>query len=266
MLSAMPSPDIGRALAFGSVAEEYARWRPTYPDDAVAFLAPDGPARVVDLGAGTGQLTGALLARGLAVDALEPDLNMMRVLVRRHPTAHAQLARADALPMATGTIDAVLVATAFHWFPFDETVAEVQRVLKPGGWFGLVYNFVMPASDWERELAATNPDQNGLSSERPEPAWPFPSGEVSTRWIPWDWNVSPEHYRNCLATHSGVIRLPEPERGDLLDAAEAILHRRCAESDSHTVPIHHEAFCLRWSPEPADRPSASVSLSRRSAR
>jgi SAM-dependent methyltransferase len=247
MLPPMASLDIGRALSFGSVAEEYARWRPTYPDEAIDFLSPRPPARVVDLGAGTGQLTGALLARGLDVDAIDPDPEMMRVLVDTHPAANAQLARADALPVATSTVDAVLVATAFHWFPFEETVAELRRVLKPGGWLGIVYNLVAPVSDWERELAAIDPDQKGLT---PAPAWPFPSGEVSIRRFPWDWHVSPEHVRNCLATHSAVIRLPEADRHARLDAAEAILRRTCAEADSPTAPIHHEAFCLKWCPEP----------------
>src|SRR5690349_1015015 len=72
--------DLTRALTFGSMAEAYDRWRPTYPDVAVDWLAPTAPGYVADVGAGTGQLTGALLARGLSVAAVEPDPKMMAVL------------------------------------------------------------------------------------------------------------------------------------------------------------------------------------------
>lgn len=63
-----------------------------------------------------------------------------------------------------------LVATALHWFPFKGSVAEVRRVLQPGGWLGLVYNFVMPVHDWEFELAAPDPDQKGATQTRPAPS------------------------------------------------------------------------------------------------
>jgi hypothetical protein len=130
-------------------------------------------------------------------------------------------------------------------------IGHERRVLRPGGWLGLVYNLVTPASDWERELAALNPDQHEQTPDRPEPSWPFPTGEVSTTSVSWDWHVSPEHYRNCLGTHSAVIQLREADRRDRLDAAEAIVRQVCAEADSPTAPIHHEAFCLRWTPTSA---------------
>ena len=58
----MAALDSARATSFGTFAEEYALWRPTYPDTAVDWLLPpslDAGAHVADVGAGTGQLTGA---------------------------------------------------------------------------------------------------------------------------------------------------------------------------------------------------------------
>lgn len=246
----MAAPDMERAHIFGTLAEEYAQWRPTYPDVAVEFLCPSAPACVVDLGAGTGQLTGALLDRGLTVDAVDTDADMLRVLTRNFPAVRTHVARSDALPFADASVEAVLVATAFHWFPFEETIAEVRRVLKPGGWLGLIYNLVTPVHDWERELGVTNPDDDGATSPRPEPSWPFPPPDVLTARFAWDWHVSPEHYRNALATNSAVMKLPDAERRATLDAAEEIVRRACDGADSPTAPVHHEAFCLKWVARP----------------
>lgn len=74
-----------RATSFGQLAEEYHRWRPSYPGEAVDWLAPPAPAHVAELGAGTGKLTERLLARGLTVDAVEPDARMLAVLARHSP-------------------------------------------------------------------------------------------------------------------------------------------------------------------------------------
>lgn len=252
--------DSARALTFGALAEEYALWRPTYPDDAVDWLlrgaagaagaerAGAERTHVADVGAGTGQLTGALLARGLRVSAVEPDAGMLSVLTHLHPGAEPHLAAADALPFADGGLDAVLVATAWHWFPVDAATAEVRRVLRPGGHLGLVWNLVRPVSDWEHELAGTDPDGGGPEAEAFAPPTPFPAEEVETTSLPWDWLVTPEQYAGHLATNAAVLLLDEAERAERLRRATAIVRRACDRAGSPTVPVHHEAYCLRWTP------------------
>ena len=117
----MTSVDRSRALTFGQVADAYDRWRPGYPDEAVAWLAPPAPARVADVGAGTGKLSASLVARGLDVDAVEPDAAMLAVLTREVPAATPHQAPSDGLPFEDGSLDAVLVADAWHWFPVEST-------------------------------------------------------------------------------------------------------------------------------------------------
>ncbi len=246
----MTHVDPDRAFLFGAVADEYARWRPTYPDEAVAWLA-GGARTVVDLGAGTGKLTGQLLERGLTVHAVERDLRMLAVLRRRFPDAHAYEAAADRIPLPDQSVDAVLSADAWHWFPVERTVAEVRRVLRPGGWLGLVWNIVTPVHPWEFELAGIDPDQKGLegpadTSEQDD--GPFPAAETTVETFPWEWPVTPEHFRGYLATNSAVIRLGDHERAAKLDASEAVVARACDEAGTSTVPLHHEAYCVRWQP------------------
>lgn len=237
--------DQRRALTFGRVADEYARWRPSYPADAVAWLAPAAPGRVADVGAGTGKLTGHLLARGLDVEAVEPDPDMLAVLGRLHPEATMHGTTSDALPFAAATVDAVLAADAWHWFPFEETTAEVRRVLKPGGWLGLVWNKVTPVERWEFELAGIDPDRKGLDDAE-WPQLPFPTTETEIASFPWTWHVTPTHFRGYLATNSAVVAVGGAERTELLDAAEALLDTVRESRGTATVPLRHEAHCIRW--------------------
>lgn len=242
----MEQLDLTRALTFGRLAADYARFRPSYPREAVDWLVPAGATRVADVGAGTGQLTARLLERGLAVDAVEPDAAMLAELRRSCPGATAHHAGAEALPLPDASVDAVLVATAWHWFPFEEAVAEVRRVLRPGGWLGLVWNLVTPREQWELELTGLDPDRKG-SDDGPVPTVPFLEPTETARF-PWAWDVTPEHFRGYLATNSAVMRLPDSEREQRLRAAEDRVARVCADTGRPTAALHHAALCFRWRP------------------
>jgi SAM-dependent methyltransferase len=153
-----------RATSFGQVASDYHRWRPSYPAAAVDWLAPSAPARVADLGAGTGKLTDLLVARGLEVDAVEPDQRMLAVLGRTCPTARLHQSDSSRIPVGDATLDAVLVADAWHWFDPEPTIKEIRRVLKPGGWLGLVWNVVAePIDPWELAIADDSDEYDRIS-------------------------------------------------------------------------------------------------------
>lgn len=138
-----------RAGSFGAAADVYDRSRPSYPVEAVRWLLPEGATRVLDLGAGTGRLTGLLLDLGMDVVAVEP-LEKMRAYI----PARAQVlaGSAELLPLPDASVDAVLVGQAFHWFDPELTLPEVARVLRPGGTFGLLWNVKDEIVDWVREL------------------------------------------------------------------------------------------------------------------
>ena len=73
---------------------------------------------------------------------------MRRVLEARLPGVRALAGTAEAIPLADGSVDAVFVAEAFHWFDLDRAPAEIARVLRPGG--GLAVHVELAADDGER--------------------------------------------------------------------------------------------------------------------
>jgi len=60
---------------------------------------------------------------------------------------------AESIPLAGASVDAVTVAQAFHWFRFDEALAEIARVLRPGRGLALVWNRRDESVDWVRRMS-----------------------------------------------------------------------------------------------------------------
>jgi SAM-dependent methyltransferase len=103
-------------------------------------------ATVLDLGAGTGKLTETLARRYARVVAVEPLAELRGVLAQRVPSADVREGRAEDIPLADGEVDAVFAGQAFHWFANDVAVAEIARVLRPGGVLALLWNHDVPPS------------------------------------------------------------------------------------------------------------------------
>jgi ubiquinone/menaquinone biosynthesis C-methylase UbiE len=134
----------GPANAFGPAAGDYERARPSYPEAAIAVLRRElgvGPgARVCDLAAGTGKLTRLLAATGAEVVAVEPVPGMRDQLAETTPEVEVLDGTAESIPLPDGSVDAVTVAQAFHWFRFEEALGEIHRVLRPGGGLAILFN------------------------------------------------------------------------------------------------------------------------------
>jgi ubiquinone/menaquinone biosynthesis C-methylase UbiE len=143
--------------SFELVADVYERARPEYPPEAVSWLAEKlglAPGRtVLDLGAGTGKLTRALVPTGARVIAVEPGERMLDELRRAVPGVEALRGAAEAIPLADDSVDAITVGQAFHWFRHDEAVPELHRVLGPGGSVALIWNSRDQERPLQRELS-----------------------------------------------------------------------------------------------------------------
>lgn len=134
------------------------RGRPGYPAELVGWLrtalALQGGRTALDLGAGTGKLLPVLLATGAAAVAVEPVAAMRRRLAADYPQVRALDGSAHATGLADAAVDAVVCATAFHWFATRAALDEIHRVLKPGGWLGLVWNVRDERVPWVARLGA----------------------------------------------------------------------------------------------------------------
>ena len=135
-----PGEKARRAASFGAVADHYERYRPGPVAAAVEWFLPSPVSLIVDLGAGTGALTRLLVGRAEEVVAIEPDDRMRAVLTNQQlPGVRAVLGYGESIPLPDGSADVVLASSSWHWMEPDATLAEVARVLRPGGALGALW-------------------------------------------------------------------------------------------------------------------------------
>ena len=147
------------AAAFQEQGEDYDRLRPGYPDAVLEVIlaqipaGPDGGARAIDLGAGTGKLSCSLLDHGLEVTAVDTSAPMLETALRRGPTLTTRLAAAESTGLPSGSAELVTGAQAWHWFDAQAAPAEVVRLLAPGGVLALVWNMLDVTIPWVHRLS-----------------------------------------------------------------------------------------------------------------
>jgi SAM-dependent methyltransferase len=166
-----------RAASFGAAAQAYATHRPDYPAAAIGWaIEPAGrlaasqrrPARILDLGAGTGKLTAQLASLTMpsgrpVVTAIEPDPQMLAELRGRLPGVRSAAGRAEEIPLPAGAVDAVLAGQAAHWFDLDRALPEIARVLAPGGVFAGLWNADDDRVEWVAGLHRASGRANVVS-------------------------------------------------------------------------------------------------------
>ena len=219
------------AASFGRVAAEYELARPGWPEEALDVLGLARSAAVLDLAAGTGKLTRVLVRRFDRVIAVEPLAEMRELLERLVPKAEAVAGSATAIPVADGSLDAVFVAEAFHWFATTGAVTEIARVLRPGGVLALLWNrseddFDPPPPEafWKlfHEHTVEKPPEQSSRSGLWRTVFPGPFEPLREAAFPNELVVDRDGMVAHICSWSIVAALPEAERHRLRAGLTAI--------------------------------------------
>jgi SAM-dependent methyltransferase len=232
----------GPYTAFAEVAGAYERGRPGYPDDAVRWLAGYEPHDVVDLGAGTGKLTRALVGLGHRVTAVEPLAEMRSELEAVLPDVHAVAGSAEAMPVPDASADVVTSAQAFHWFDHDNALPEIARVLRPGGRIALVWNSRDDGDPWMARLSAIIGNESIQESDVvPVLDASGLFGPVSTAMFAFEQTLDRDGLLDLVLSRSYLAKLSPAEREPVLDAVGA-LYDETATGDGVRLAYVTECF------------------------
>ena len=221
--------DGANLAGYARSAGAYERGRPGYPPAAVDYLVARlrlGPGRtVVDLAAGTGKLTRSLLASGAEVIAVEPVAEMRAELP---PGARAVDGTAEQMPLSSGSADALTVAQAFHWFDGNAALAEIHRVLRPGGALALVWNRRRMDDPVNQAIEDLLAPYRGHMSALHTGAWDATFegtklfGPLEERVFPNDQSLDADGLADRVGSVNYIAALGEHERTKVVRAARAL--------------------------------------------
>jgi SAM-dependent methyltransferase len=220
---------IDPARSFDSAAEEYEAARPSYPDALLELLPVPRDAIVLDVGAGTGKLTRVLARRYAKVFAVEPLDRMRAVLERVVTDVEALAGSATQIPLPDASVDAVFAGQAFHWFATDEAVAEISRVLRPGGVFADVFNEgenspdLPPAYQAKLEEIFAEPRTGAEDDEREAVIRRGPFGDVHLDEVRHEQVQDRDSVLRFMRSISYVAKRPDTEREALMAELGSLL-------------------------------------------
>jgi SAM-dependent methyltransferase len=227
--------------SFGTAAAAYAEHRPGYAEAAVRWalepVSTREPLRVLDLAAGTGKLTAALVRLGVEVTAVEPDPAMLAEFRRTLASVKALSGSAEEIPLPGASVDAVLVGQAMHWFDLDRAIPEIARVLTPGGVLAALWNVDDDRTGWVATLAEISKGQavtllrwrdsaGRARQERLAAAGPGLFGVPEIGEFEHGQLRTADSLLATIATHSNLLVLEEPDRARLLAQVRDYLHTR----------------------------------------
>jgi SAM-dependent methyltransferase len=232
---------VGTGFSFEVVdADDYDALRPGYAPKSVAWVMERGDldegSLVVDLAAGTGQLSKGFAPLGVKLVAVEPARNMRSLIEGRLPAVVVLDGSAEAIPLGDGVADAVVVGNAFHHFDADGAFAEIRRVLRPGGVLALFW--ALPNDVETGPYPALLEVDQVLESARDGTriaaayrSWTRPPIQVQgftpfeRRAFPTTHIVPSARLADLYATSSDVASLPSDVRTDLLGRIRRITQR-----------------------------------------
>jgi SAM-dependent methyltransferase len=241
------------AHGFSAGAEAYERGRPSYPEAAVGHVADAlaiGPGRtVLDLAAGTGKFTRLLGPLGAELVAVEPVVEMGAQLQARQPDVRVLEGTAEAIPLPDGSVDAVTVAQAFHWFDPAPALAEIARVLRPGGGLALVWNARDESVPWVAAFTRVIDWHSFQQGHYRAQDWAAIVAANSNRFtpvehahFPYEQPLDRAGFADRVASISYIAAMPPDERAAMIERALAVV---ADLPDEFVLPYTTEVWTCR---------------------
>ena len=237
---------------FGNRVDNYAKYRPGYPDAMLQFIRAIAPqsAIVADIGSGTGILTKQLLGAGFEVYAIEPN-DPMRSEAERSLSAealfHSVKGSAESTTLPDQSVDFITSAQAFHWFDRGKAKVEFRRILRPCGSTALIWNErQVDAStfSWKYEELLRNKspeysqvDHRNVSAKDIDTF--FEPGEVILKKFPNAQQLSREAFIGRVLSSSYVPLAGEAGHRDIVAAAERLFDESAVEG---TVSFEYQTI------------------------
>jgi SAM-dependent methyltransferase len=220
-------------------APDYDELRPNYAPEAVDWVAQRAGlvagSTVVDLAAGTGQLSRAFTRLGVDVVAIEPAANMRAVLGERLGSVRVIDGTAESIPLDDSSVDAVVVGNALHHFDRERAFAEIARILRPGSVLALYWAWPLeerflryPGIREIEEVVESIRASSDIAtayrvwSEPPNAAEGF--GPFERREFPMTHVIASKRLADLYATSSDVASLPRAARTHLVDTVRELSH------------------------------------------
>ncbi len=213
-------------------ARDYDELRPSYAPEAVEWAAERGSLRkgssVVDLAAGTGQLSKLFAGLGMKPIAVAPAANMRAVFGERLPGVRVVDGTAERMPLPDGSADVVVVGNAFHHFERQPAFAQIHRVLRLGGALALFWAWPLEEEqlsipglrEIDEVVTAARASNDIATAYRSWAAVPDAAdgfGPFERREFPVTHVLPSSRLVDLYATSSDVASLSDPVRNDLLD-------------------------------------------------
>lgn len=244
-----------RRQSFGAQADAYTKYRPGYPPEVFDYLLSlvqpaDRPVDVVDIGAGTGQLTVGFLDRECRVTAVEPDARMREVLAARTGLTAVLEGSAESIPLPDASADLLTGAQMWHWVDPARALPEIARVLRPGGGLAIVWSLRDDSADWVKDMEnyVDLPDSYKWFRKNDVPTLADPFGTMELREFAFTHESSAEGLVGLVGTFSHVA-LSE-RRAEIEDDVRmlATTHPELAGRETFDVPYVCKVFTARRGP------------------
>jgi SAM-dependent methyltransferase len=218
--------------------------RPGYPPDAIQYALPARVGRLLDIGAGSGKLTAAVVPLADHVLAIDPSAEMLARLRERLPGVATRTGTAEDTGLADASCDAAVSGAAFHWFRRPEADAELARILRPGAPLALLWNPIDPSHPVQ-DVFRTARTQAGLDADEFDPSVtldPGWFGPTRRREFTVSHALTVEAVLDQLRSRSYLLSASAEQRSQLLGDARRTLD---SLSEDNAITVCYRTTVLR---------------------